>query len=355
MTLDEIGKRIDAAPLDASLHRIAAQLLVKGQRLEDGLGEALLAVGLDPNNAEGHAIAGAIWDLLGDVESAREALEWALTLSPYMPAARWNYGLNCLKRGLWEEGWAGYRWGQAAGPRTKRTCGPEWDGSTVGTLFVWSEQGFGDTLQFVRFVAEARSRCGCVLLEVQPSLARYLQPLADRVFPKQTDYGVPYPWDAHCSVMDLPGILGGEPSGEPYLPIPSTRGSGTGICWHGGPGDLNWRRSCPGELARAAFPDAVILQQEENPSLTDWQATAEIVAGLERVITVDTAIAHLSAGMGIPTWIMLPFAGEWRWGMDPTRTIWYDSARLYRQAEPGDWAGTIQRIQHDLNASSTAL
>lgn len=140
-----------------------------------------------------------------------------------------------------------------------------------------------------------------------------------------------------------------------------------GLCWAGSPGHRNDRQRSIHDAAvlapLLALPGVewhslqVGSRLEEHdalglarPDLPDYGATARLMATLDVVITVDTSVAHLGGGLGVTTWVLLPFFGEWRWGTDPRATPWYDTVRLFRQAAPGDWPGVIARVAGALTA-----
>lgn len=336
------------------------------------------AQALEPNHAGGYVIEAGVLGWVGRLGESRQKLERALSLSPYMPAAHWNYALNLLAHGEWVHGWSEYTWGRAFNQRDQRSHPRNhWDGELPlgGTLFLACEQGYGDTLQFVRYVDYARrtSQCARLILEVQPPLVRYLcdYPGIDFVFEQTQDRSIPEPIDGWCSLLDLPGYAAtdGEPiSGKPYLPrpqaVPKPEASfRVGLCWRGSSTHVNdWQRSLSAAqaatLCQVPGVEYVMLDPREEgaPPLPDFQATAEQIAACDLVISVDTAVAHLSAGMGTPTWVLLPYAGDFRWGLPGEaeyRSPWYDAARCFRQVTLGDWGPVLETVRRELEALAT--
>ena len=186
-------------------------------------------------------------------------------------------------------------------------------------------------------------------------------------------------YDLWVDQMSLPRLLGTRSGSIPrpggYLqpdPARSRRwaerlgGAKVGFAWAGNPAHMNdLRRSLPLDVARQiARPGMVSLQAghraeeaaalgigDVSASLTDYAETAAVIATLDLVITVDTSVAHLAGALGVPTWLMLPAAPDWRWILSRDDTPWYDSVRLFRQTSPGDWAPVVQAVTASLTAS----
>ncbi|RYJ01163.1 MAG: tetratricopeptide repeat protein, partial [Acetobacteraceae bacterium] len=314
----------------------------------------------------------------GRLEAALALQDRALTLAPGNADMHYNRALLLLLLGRWAEGWREHEWRwQAAGfasPR-RRFASPAWDGRPLpgGTLLVHWEQGLGDTIQFIRHAAAARARAGRLVLEVQPPLAPLLRGLPGLDAVVTAGDRVP-PHDAHAPLLSLPLLLDQPvPAPQPpYLALPAVaREAGRiGLVWAGNPKHLNDRnRSVPLPLLAPllALPGRhwVSLQvgprsadivtaglaarlEDLSPTLVDFTATAAALARLELLITVDTAVAHLAGALGVPTWLLLPFAPDWRWGPSGTTTPWYGSLRIWRQPRPGDWAMLLPNLMSSL-------
>ena len=244
---------------------------------------------------------------------------------------------------------------------------PEWDGRAVRSLTVWDEQGFGDAIQFARFVPDLVARGIAVTLIVRPELAALFAGLGATVVPAQGQMRIPVA-DTWTMLGSLPGRLGvtleGLPGRTAYLQAPEERreafagklrpGARIGVVSRGKPAHANdHNRSLPYEGAAflLSLPGAQSLLPDESPlPLKDFADTAAVVAQLDLVISVDTASAHLAAALGKPCWILLPWVGEdWRWLHDGrTDSPWYPSVRLYRQPAPGDWASALRALAQDL-------
>jgi hypothetical protein len=229
---------------------------------------------------------------------------------------------------------------------------PEWQGQPVKTLLVWPEQGFGDVIQFSRYLPLVRARGIAVTLVCRPPLVRLLSPLADQVVALEDQVRLPA-CDAWRLIGSLPLVLQSAAPPPPALAPASAGGRGIGVTVRGRATHFNdANRSLPDDLAAEllALPGAVSLDPADTGA-KDFQETAEIIAGLERVISVDTAQAHLAASLGKPTAILLPWLNpDWRWLRERTDSPWYPSARLYRQPAAGDWRSVVDAVKRDVGA-----
>lgn len=262
---------------------------------------------------------------------------------------------------------------------------PRWNGEPFHgrTLLVHWEQGFGDTLMFIRYLPRVKALGGAVILVVQPELVDLAAtcPGADRVIPEGA--GIP-PFDLQVSLMSLPAVfrtdLSSIPAEVPYLDVPSRvpnrssiaevlatleRGIRIGIVWAGNPNHKqDAERSMPAEAFRplggllGVFWHSFQIGRNERlplrnlvslaPLLSSFSDTAYALSGMDLVITVDTALAHLAGAMGIPTLLLLPFQPDFRWMLHREDSPWYPTLRIYRQSAPGDWTSVIQRVLADL-------
>ena len=263
---------------------------------------------------------------------------------------------------------------------------PAWQGEPFAgqTILLWAEQGFGDTLMFLRYVPMVKALGGRVIVEAQSGLLDVAGTCAgaDIVIPK----GAPWiPFDLQASLMSLPAILQTDldsiPAEIPYLGIPevvphrteileilalaqeSTR---IGLVWAGNPGHgRDVERSLPAallaplaslagvawvsfQLGRCEIPPLPGLVSLA-PLLEDFSDTACALSGMDLVITVDTSVAHLAGAMGIPTLLLLSFQPDYRWMLERSDSPWYPTLRLYRQPTYGDWASVIAQVLSDLS------
>jgi hypothetical protein len=261
-----------------------------------------------------------------------------------------GFALWLLRQGRYSEAWPFYesrRFVSKSKPPPIPEHWPEWRGEPLEgrRLAIIGEQGLGDQIMWARFTSLVRAANGAPVLCCQPPLSRLLggAPAMDRSS-----------FDVWCYQQSLPGLLGVTLDNLPppaEMPVGWRGGEGIGIVASGNPGHSDDdRRSLPLELER----ELLELGRDLRPEATgarDFYDTAEIIAGLDLVITVDTSVAHLAGSMGVPTWILLRSPQpDWRWMDDRADSPWYPSARLFRQTEPGDWAGVLQRVRQALEA-----
>ena len=351
------------------------------------------AVGLDPQFALAWLSLGTAHQALGAHAAAVRAFDQALRLRPDLASAHMNRALAWLALRDFARGLPEYEWRLQTTAHPVIQTLPRWHGEPIEqrTLLVHAEQGFGDTLQFVRFVPLAAQRAARVVLEVQPQLLPLLAPAAQAWRVTLIAQGTPRPAaDLQCPLLSLPLALGTTydtiPDRTPYLSAPPAygrkwRGSlggqskrKLGIAWSGRiqPGET---RSAPLGVLEPLFRlegiDWIVLQpaltdeeralldthprarfiQRLEGKLENFADTAAIVDRLDGVVSVDTALAHLTGALGKPLWLMLPFAADWRWGIDTPSTPWYPKARLFRQPKPGAWDDVIGRVASAIGAS----
>jgi hypothetical protein len=232
-----------------------------------------------------------------------------------------------------------------------------WDGRPFDGhgVVVRCYHGLGDTLQFARYLPVLRARAAHVTLEVQPDLVDLLQGCgADRV--ARFDPAAPLPAEHDVEIMELAHALRAVPSGARYLRVPPAPvpGASTGVCWQAG--GWNPARSIPLDELRPVLPaGAVSLQRGASGppdplcGAMDVRATARLIAGLDRVITVDTMVAHLAGALGCRVHLLLRAQADWRWGR-ADRTPWYANTRIHRQRHEGDWRHALQSLAAALRA-----
>jgi hypothetical protein len=258
-----------------------------------------------------------------------------------------------------------------------------------GRLLLVGDQGFGDCIQFSRYFPQAAARCGTLLLACAGELIELLSPLPG-IAAAHDRWESVGEFTMYCPLSSLPGIFGTEldsiPAPVPYiaakpnrvehwrqtlaarLPAESLR---VGLVWAGRPTHGNdVRRSLTlaalqplADSTGVAFVGlqkgkAVAQLNDFGPArvldisgeLSSFAETAAVVANLDLVIAVDTAVAHLAGALGKPVWVMLPWLPDWRWLLDRDDTPWYPTMRLFRQPRPGDWASVITRVAGELRA-----
>jgi len=273
-----------------------------------------------------------------------------LKRDPQDPALRRQLGYLLLRLGRYAEGWPYYeaRMLKAGDNRRPPLNFPEWQGEPIGSLLIWHEQGLGDQIMYARYVAPLMARGVRVTMMCHPALKRLFAPLGCALIATEGQVQVPQ-HDAWVLAASLPWRMGTTLQTippAPYLPGRSG-GHGIGFATKGNPthaDDVN--RSLPDAVAAelAAIPAARNLDPAASGA-RDMEETAEIVRGLERVIAVDTAVAHLAGAMGKRTWLLLPYKGDWRWLTGRADSPWYPSMCLFRQPAPGDWASVMGEVR----------
>jgi tetratricopeptide (TPR) repeat protein len=273
--------------------------------------------------------------------------------------------------------------GAAAGPRARMmaaTGAPVWQGEELdGRLLVYVEQGAGDFVQMARFVAWAAERVGGVVLQVPAGLARLAGSVSGAAMVLTAENALPKV-AAICADVDLPRVFGVSletvPRVVPYLAAPDAEaaawaarlaglpGRRVGLAWQGNPAYIQDRqRSIPvaalERLQGVAGISFVSLQPggaapgwmvDWSGELGDFAATAALTAGLDLVIAVDSAVAHLAGALGRPVWLLNRCAPDWRWMLGREDSPWYPTLRQFRQTVAGDWEAPIAEVRRGLNA-----
>ncbi|QOJ32590.1 MAG: glycosyltransferase family protein [Gammaproteobacteria bacterium] len=345
------------------------------------------ALALRPDYADAHDNLGAALQAAGRPDEAIEAHQRALALRPDHAGAQWNLAYALLLKGDFAAGWKQNEWRWRVSGRQAAEPGwsqPLWLGTPTlagRTILVHHEQGLGDTLQMLRYVPLLAAQGARVLLRMPATLAGLAATVPGVA--AVLEEGAPLPhFDLHCPCMSLPlafgTLLETIPATVPYLHAPEAarqawqarlgpaRRRRIGLAWAGSSAHRNDRnRSLPfARLAPLLGCDAEFhsLQKEYRPGdvaalradgrLVDHAAaldtladTAGLIAALDLVITVDTAIAHLAGAMGRPVWLLLPHAPDYRWLLDRDDSPWYPGMRLFRQPVAGDWASVVERVK----------
>ena len=375
----EIYRRITGlAPGGADGWRNLAAALKNLGHMGEALSSCLKAMEINPNEPATLDVLGDIRLAEGRVDDALETFDKALKLDPDFAFARSHRGMVRLLKGDFENGWEDYQWRLRTGV-LPTLPGPLWDGSALDgrTILLTAEQGFGDTLQFVRYAPLVAALGGRVVVQCQPELARLLETLegVDRVVTGEDIPG----HDCHAPLMSLPHLFATTletiPADLPYLRpdealseawearLGDAQGLKVGLVWRGNPEQpVNRARSCPldrlAPLARVPGVSLFSLQKDADPvpewltglgeNLSDFADTAAAMSRLDLVISICTATAHLAGALGRPLWIPLAFAADWRWLQDRDDSPWYPTARLFRQGSPGDWQGVVARMARAL-------
>ncbi|POR46719.1 tetratricopeptide repeat protein [Paraburkholderia eburnea] len=392
--LTRLARRYPNSP---EVHYNRGTLLGQLGRYDEELDAYRRAIGLKPDFVAVHVNLGVALRDLRRFDDALRQFKKALSIDTNDAGARTNRAQTNLLLGEFEHGWREYEWRWRDG--TMSHGFPEatqWKGQPLAgkTVFVHSEQGFGDTLQFVRFVERLHARGANVIVRVQDELVELLQGVAGAAGVIGESSPAPE-FDYHLPMLSLPHALALReadfaPSGAYLRADDAARaawsdviGEGddrlrVGVVWSGSTVHLNdRRRSMPlAQLLPLFDADArfVSLQKDLRPRdraiadelvqrgrlidagarLTTFSATAALVAQLDLVIAVDTAVAHLAGALGKPVWIALPFTPDWRWQMDRDDSPWYADARLFRQTRRDEWSDVVTALRTAIDARIAA-
>ena len=407
---------LGSALLDRAMFHEAAASFNEALRLDPGLiqarnnlGNALRGLGdstqaiqsfrevlaVEPATVEAYFNIAATLADQHQFELSIEHYDRAIAIKPDYAEAHLNKAMVQLLLAQLPQAWDEYDW-RLQMKEVRKTLPQSlldqlaWDGSPLEgrSILVHFEQGFGDTLQFIRYLPMVKALGGTVLFECQKELATLLRDAAgvDQLLEGRKDRQ-DISFDTHISLLSLPKVFGTKietiPWQGPYIDAPDSakerwRGRmsaervSVGIVWAGNPAHKNdYNRSCPftelealtrvqgvqvfslqkgapaDNLHSSPFGERVIGLGEE---LTDFCETAAVISHMDVVISVDTAVAHLAGAMGKRIWTLLPYAPDWRWLLDRDDSPWYPTMRLFRQSRPGDWKGVLENVGRELSA-----
>ncbi len=362
-------------------------------RLVEAVAAGRRAISLDPADPLGpFNLAMVLYDRM-DVRGSLAAARHCVDLRSELPQGRMKLAQVLLAMGELSEGWQHYEWRYripGAQPLMPPTDRKQWEGQNLGAerLLLIGDQGYGDVLMFARYVSWARSRTP----EVALACSREIEPILGRMFPdvpRFTQWDKIPPYTCFCPLSGLPRLhgttLANIPPAEPlFRPDPAKVARWReridralpaglrriGIAWAGRPTHNNDRnRSLPlsAFAPLGAVEGVALVSLQKGPAaaaakewqgraplldldaeITDFEDTAAIVDGLERVICVDTSVGHLAGAMGRPAWVLLPFAPDWRWLTERSDSPWYPTLRLFRSPGP-------KRLGEAVTAAAAAL
>lgn len=316
---------------------------------------------------------------IGYLHEAMAACDIVLKAAPDHAEAHWNRALLLLQQGRYREGWQEYEWRWKKRRFTsplRQFAQPHWQGEplTGRTILIHAEQGFGDTLQFCRYLPLLAVSASRVVFECHPPLAALMKTLSPGI--DIVPMGQPLPaFDYHLPLMSLPLLFNTTvetiPKTVPYVHPPAERlpfwqsvvpedgRRRVGLCWAGkaypDPGRTIPAAALAPLTARTevAFVSLQLGEGGERPAVNlvditmlvrDFADTAALLAQLDLVITIDTAVAHLAGALGKETWVLLPAAPDWRWLLKRDDSPWYPTMRLFRQQQPGNWFDVVDRV-----------
>jgi tetratricopeptide (TPR) repeat protein len=358
-------------------------------RREEALKSLEHAIELDPKNAKAHYNRANVLHELKRFDEALESFGQALALDPEDADAHFNEGMTQLLIGAFSAGWKKYewRWKTKQRAQVRVFSQPLWLGGerlAGKTILVHAEQGFGDTIQFARYIPLLARMGAKIVLEIQPALKPLLASIEETIVVAR---GEPLPsFDLHCPILSLPLAFKTDiatvPASISYLAapgdriekwkprLPRRRRLNVAIAWSGSATheqdhvrsiaiekldplfsipDTQWisiqRDLRPGDAEfLAAHPEIAHVGAE----LADFADTAAVLSQTDLTISVDTSAVHLAGALGRPVWALLQHMPDFRWLLEREDSPWYPSARLFRQPDFGDWKSVIERVSREL-------
>jgi tetratricopeptide (TPR) repeat protein len=363
-------------------------------KLEEALGCYERALALRPDYADAHTNLIITLRDLGRNHDALVCCKRALAFHPDSADTQFCDAYLRLLTGDFAEGWRKYEWRWlTTDVKPHGLTLPLWDGKDLGgrTILLHCEQGLGDSIQCVRFARLVKEKNGTVLLACPNSLARLFKGVAgvDGIYPDGRHLPT---YDVQAPMMSLPGLfqttVDSIPADVPYLRsdpagvavwkdrLAGHGGFRVGIVWRSGPAHEGYRKRSVTAAQFAEFlkiPGLTVVSLQKDgtagefemlgnavgsnttgsffdasPFLEDFSDTASVVANLDLVITVDTAVCHLAGALAVPVWTLIPFAHDWRWLLQREDSPWYPTMRLFAQPKIGDWQSVIERVRDEL-------
>ena len=356
-------------------------------QLEEAIAAYLRATQLNPRQAESYHNAGVPLIKLNRAQEAKDNWRKAIALRPDYADPHFNLGLALLLEGDMEQGWAEHewRWKVSTLAPSRGFPQPQWDGSPLNgqTILLHAEQGFGDTIQFIRYAPMVAARGGRVIVECQAEvlpLARSMTGVSEFVATGSPlphfDLQIPFLSLGHAFKTTLANV----PADVPYLYVDDERRRiwrervagdrkfKIGLIWQGRPShkddknrsmrlaDLAPIAAIPGVSVYSLQKGLGVDQLADSPfaitdltaDLKDFADTGALAEALDLVIGVDTSVVQLAGALGRPVWTLLPFAPDWRWLMDRADTPWYPTMRLFRQKARLDWASVVGQVAAEI-------
>ncbi len=384
-------KAIELEPDCAEAYNNLGTALMEQGKFDAAIISHKKAIELKPDYAEAYNNLGTVQKGSGKPLDAIAYYEQAIELKPDYPLAHLNMAFALLLTENFKKGWQEYEWRLRIKGRTPKTSQkPVWDGSSLNgkSILVYTEQGLGDSIQFIRYLPMVKAQGGRVIVECQQSLCRLLKNSygIDEIIEMTSNVESPIQFDVHVPLLSLPGIFNATmdsiPPNVPYIksdPVLVSQWRAkldyddnfkVGIVWAGNPKHKNDRnRSCSlkdivhlasireltfyslqkGQASIAANnpPNGMKIINLTN-ELNDFADTAAAIDNLDLVISVDTSVAHLAGAIGKPVWTLLPFVPDWRWFLKCSNSPWYPSMRLFRQNKLNDWKGVLDQVKKAL-------
>ncbi|HET9285694.1 MAG TPA: tetratricopeptide repeat-containing glycosyltransferase family protein [Candidatus Angelobacter sp.] len=390
-----IEKALEIEPNQAAYYNNKGAMLEQEENYAGALDAYYQALEFVPGMPEAWNNVGNTKKFMGDLPGAIEGYRKSIENKPDYADAHLHLACALLADGEYEEGWKEFEWRWRSQLTPRGLSISQWEGENLNgkTLFIYAEQGHGDTLNFIRYVTEVKKKYNCyVIVEVRQPLFRLVSTV--KGIDKVIHYGDKLPEADYCTpMMSLPRILGTTvetiPADVPYFHIASDHvktwaerltilppGLKVGICWAGmsRPGTpaadrIDQKRSTtlqnfapvalvPGVMWVSLQKGPPAEQVKEPPpgmTIGDWMDdaddfydTAALIENLDLVISVDTAVLHVAAALGKPTWLLSRYDGCWRWLGTRKDSPWYPTLTQFYQPKPNDWVSVMKEVSASL-------
>ena len=377
---------------DAQALYLLGNVLYGLKRYEEARFALTQSIRIDPTSAHAlNDLAATLFALRRDAE-AMSYIRRALELRPDLPEAEETDSIALLRLGRFRDGWRKYeaRYRTQLSDTYRRDFPqPQWHGEPLAgrTILLHAEQGFGDSIQFIRYAPMVAARGGRVVVETQRGLGALFRSMAS--ISEVVERGDPLPhFDVHCPMLSVPLAfdtdLDSIPANVPYLKVPKElvydwhtrlgpkRRMRIGVAWSGNPKHPDdARRTIPlAKFARLLQPhpgrEFHVLQDsirdsdlsalaelphifDHSRTLRDFNDTAALITLMDVVVTVDTALGHVAGALGWPVWLLLAFIPDWRWMLGRDDSPWYPTAWLFRQPRRDDWDSVLEEVARQLD------
>ena len=387
--LDAAIEAYESFLIDYPDHKIAGYQLgvayADSERWEKAVKILERVVAVAPDHAEALNSLGHAWSGLFEWENALRCYQLAIDADQQYATAHFNRSLILLRQGNYTEGWKEYEWRWRMPTFTPFKCPqPQWQGEDISdkSILIHTEQGNGDAIQFARFLPLLANRCKRIVVVCPEQLRLFFKSIA-AVNEVRVPGNIPSDiFDVFSPIMSLPRLLNITletlPSDIPYWSIPgevivpnlkTEKRTKIGLAWAGSATQaINHHRSLDltlllplTELEHIEFFSLQMplnseeKQQLENNKITyleqeqvSYAHTGALIQQMDLVISVCTSVAHLSASLGKPTWVLLSMYSDWRWLEDREDSPWYPNIRLFRQTDVGEWLTVIRKLSIEL-------
>jgi tetratricopeptide (TPR) repeat protein len=393
-TILNIKKALNRNPVNAEANNLFGNVLMVKGEVKEAIISYQKAIEINPYFADAYNNLGMTYMYSTQLDEAIKYFQKAIEINPNFAEAHVNMSFILLLSGKLEQGWKEYewRWGlEDSFNDLSYSYIPVWDGFDVRerTVLIHAEQGFGDSIQFIRYIPMVATRGANIILDCPKELMSLFKNIEDVTqLILKTDYDdIDIDVDVRCPILSLPYIFGTTldtiPSNVPYLradlnlirkwreKISKDNSNATkiGLIWAGSTSKKKLRRSYSlslfsplleienvtfyslqkGEASKQAkdIPYSMRLI-DYTEDINDFSDTAAIIESLDLVISIDTAVAHLTGALGKPVWTLLPFSPDWRWMLNRDDSPWYPTMRLFRQPSQGDWETVIEKVKDEL-------